>query len=251
MGVWLLSTALRNRTALPLLLRFAVASMSFLVIEALIGAGTVLTGLTGDNVSVGRGLLVAFHLVNSLLLMGALALATLCAYPERSEPAPAGSAGLGLAMLLGLVGMLVLMFSGGIAAMGNTMFPPETLQAGLAEDFSRTAHPLVRLRLLHPVLAVAVGGYLWFVYGVSGWIEPDLRCRKYRRGLFGVYCLQLVVGTANLALLGPVVLQLLHLALAILSFALWSIVTWLTWTVARDQPGAPTIQASPVEVVPT
>ena len=32
--------------------------------------------------------------------------------------------------------MMILMFSGGIAAMGNTMFPPESLQEGLTDDFS-------------------------------------------------------------------------------------------------------------------
>ena len=249
MGFWLLSAAIRNRMALPSMLRFAVASMVFLLLEALIGAGTVLTGLTGDNVSVARGLLVAFHLVNSLLLMGSLALATLCAYPGQPwPPSGNGNVGLSLVMLLGLVGMLVLMFSGGIAAMGNTMFPPETLQAGLVEDFSQEAHPLVRMRLLHPILAVAVGGYLWFIYVVSGWVKPGPQCRKYRRGLFGAYCVQLVVGTANLALLGPVLLQLLHLALAILSFALWTVVTWLTWAGARGQPIASVTQSSQMEV---
>ncbi len=240
MGCWLLSAAFRKRTALPAMLRFAVVSLVFLLIEALIGAGTVLAGLTGENVSVGRGLLVAFHLVNSLLLIGALALTTLCAYPGQSwPPSGKGHTGLSLAMLLGAVGMLVLMFSGGIAAMGNTMFPPETLQAGIAEDFSPAAHPLVRLRLLHPILAIGVGGYLWFIFVASGWHKPEPRCKVYRRWLFVTYGVQLAVGTANLALLGPVVLQLLHLALAMLAFALWIVVTWLTLTVAPRPSVAP------------
>ncbi len=251
LGVGLLITAVRHRAALPVMLRCAGASVVFLCIEALIGAGTVLTGLTGDNVSIGRGLLVAFHLVNSLLLVGALSLTTLYAYPTPPmRPSWNGHIGLNLAMLLGLVGMTLLMFSGGIAAMGNTMFPPETLQAGLMEDFSREAHPLVRLRLLHPVLAIGVGGYLWFIYVMSGWIRPDPQCRPYRRGLFLAYCLQLGVGIANLAFLGPVWLQLLHLAMAMLSFALWTIVTWLTWGTSRVS-SASAIQPRSMEVGPT
>jgi len=34
--------------------------------------------------------------------------------------------------------------------------------------------------------------------------------------------------TVNLALLGPIPLQLLHLALAVAAFGLWSVVGWLT-----------------------
>ena len=82
-GIWLLVKAVRLRHDLPGFLPFAIISAIFLLFEALIGAGTVLTGLTGDNVSVARGLLVAFHLLNSMLLVGALALTTVHAYPGR------------------------------------------------------------------------------------------------------------------------------------------------------------------------
>ncbi len=172
LGIWLLLVAVRNRSALPFVLRFAVASFLFLLIEALIGAGTVLTGLTGENVSVARGILVAFHLVNSLLLIGSLSLTVLLAHPGQSRPQfQRVHSGLSLSMLLGLVGMLVLMFSGGIAAMGNTMFPTDSLQAGIAEDFSREANLLIRLRIWHPPLAIGVGAYIWLVFGVSGWVQ--------------------------------------------------------------------------------
>jgi len=84
-GLWLLVSAVRLRRQLPGLLFFAILSAVLLLIEALIGAFTVLTGLTGDDVSVARGLLVAFHLLNSMLLVGALALATAHAYPGQPE----------------------------------------------------------------------------------------------------------------------------------------------------------------------
>jgi heme A synthase len=41
------------------------------------------------------------------------------------------------------------------------------------------------------------------------------------RWLLGTYLLQLGVGTLNLALLAPIVLQLIHLGLAVLAFACW------------------------------
>ena len=132
LGIWLLVKAVRLRHELPGFLPFAIISAIFLLFEALIGAGTVLTGLTGDNVSVARGLVVAFHLLNSMLLVAALALATVHAYPGHTWP-PVWTGQTGLKILIGvsLLGMTVLMFSGGIAAMGNTMFPPESLQEGL------------------------------------------------------------------------------------------------------------------------
>jgi len=145
-GLIMLIVAIRSRKNKSGFFVFATASFIFLVIEALIGAGTVLFGLTGDNVSTARGLLVSFHLVNSLLLVGALTLAVLYSgrknsneqvepvlslWPLQIAKQPLLSTVLGL----GLLGMLFLMFSGGIAAMGNTMFPSESLQEGFAADF--------------------------------------------------------------------------------------------------------------------
>ncbi len=235
LGAWLLVRAVRLRRDRPGFLPCALTAAFFLLVEALIGAGTVLTGLTGDNVSVARGLLVAFHLLNSLLLVGALTLTTVYAYPDQTwPPAWTGQYGLKILMGVGLLGMMALMFSGGIAAMGNTMFPPESLQQGLVEDFSPQAHPLIRLRILHPFLALGVGAYLWVSYAVSGWIKPVAQVKRYRTLLLIVYGLQLLVGVGNLALLGPIVLQLLHLALAVGSFALWTVVTWLTLSIPQS-----------------
>ncbi len=229
LGVWLLFKAAGLRHTMPGFMRMAALSMAFLLVEALIGAGTVLSGLTGDNVSTARGLLVAFHLLNSLGLMGVLALTTLYSYPGRPWPPPwQGRTSQKWLMGLGLAGMLLLMFSGGIAAMGNTMFPPESLQAGLAEDFSAQAHPLIRLRILHPFLAIGVGLFLWLAFAWTGLMYPVAQARRFRKLLVWVYGLQLIVGATNLALLGPVLLQLLHLGLALLAFMLWTLVTWTT-----------------------
>ncbi len=242
MGIWLLVKAVRLRHDLPGFLPFAIASAIFLLIEALIGAGTVLTGLTGDNVSVARGLLVAFHLLNSMLLVGALALATVHAYPGQTwPPVWTGQTGLKILIGVGLLGMMILMFSGGIAAMGNTMFPPESLQEGLTDDFSPQAHPLIRLRILHPFLGIGVGAYLWVSYAVTGWFKRAPQVRRFRKMLLAVYAVQLLVGTINLAMLGPIPLQLLHLALAVAAFGLWSVVGWLTLCSPRTGSVLPSV----------
>ena len=252
MGIWLLLKAIRHRHDLPGFLPFAIASAVFLLFEALIGAGTVLTGLTGDNVSVARGLLVAFHLLNSMLLVGALALTTVHAYPGRTWP-PVWTGQTGLKALIGvsLLGMMILMFSGGIAAMGNTMFPPESLQEGLTDDFSPQAHPLIRLRLLHPFLAIGVGVWLWISHALTGWLKPAPQARRFRNLLLAVYAVQLLVGTVNLAMLGPIPLQLLHLALAVAAFALWSVVGWMTLNSSPTGTAIPSVPWRTKEVQPS
>jgi heme a synthase len=123
-------------------------------------------------------------------------------------------------VLVGLIGMQVLMFSGGIAAMGNTMFPSESLVDGIAADFDPESHPLIRLRILHPLIAIAVGVYLFIALGLARWLKPVPQGHRLRQWLLGTYVVQLVVGTVNLALLAPIVLQMLHLGLAVAAFGL-------------------------------
>lgn len=229
LGVWLLRRGLAARRERPGLAFFATVSFGFLVIEALIGAATVLLGLTGDNTSVARGVWVAAHLVNSLLLIGALAATVVYARASaRTSAAPAFPLQLGrqtsLAVVLGagIVAMLVLMFTGGIAAMGNTIFPSESLAQGLRADFDPSSHLLIRLRILHPLIAIAVGTYLFVGLGLSWYLKPVPAARRLAQVLLGVYIVQLVIGTANLAFLAPIALQILHLAVAVASFALLS-----------------------------
>ena len=193
------------------------------------GAATVLLELTGDNVSFFRGIMVATHLVNSLLLVGTLTLSVI--YARKNAPWPLRVSQQGtVATVLGvaLVSMLVLMFSGGIAAMGNTMFPSESLREGLAADFDAASHILIRLRVLHPLIAITVGVYLFLSLGLSRWLKPVPEAKRVTQLLLSVYLVQLVIGTANLALLAPIVLQLLHLMTAVLAFGLLTAVSAYT-----------------------
>lgn len=224
-GAWLLTRAYQSRRERPGLWVFAAASFFLLIVEALLGAATVLFGLTGDNATVARGVMVASHLVNSLLLVGALTLSVIYArkgtpWPLRLRSQPLLTTVLGF----GLVGMLVLMFTGGIAAMGNTMFPVENLREGLAQDFSPNSHPLVRLRILHPLIAITVGVYLFLSLGLGWWLKPVPEAKRLMQLLFVVYLVQLLIGTVNLVTFGPIPIQLLHLAVATLAFSLLSAV---------------------------
>lgn len=222
-GAWLLHRAWRSRHENRGLFVFASAGFAFLIVEALLGAATVLFGLTGENASMARGLMVASHLVNSVVLVGVLTVTVLYATGRGRWPLRPGSQGLlAITLGVGLIGMLVLTFSGGIAAMGNTIFPSDTLVEGIAADFDPDSHPLIRLRILHPLIAITVGIYLFLSLGLAWWLKPAREGRGISRALLGTYLVQLVIGTLNLAFLAPIVLQLLHLPVAVLAFALLS-----------------------------
>jgi len=85
----------------------AWASLAFILVEALIGAGLVLFELVGENSSAARAVVIALHLVNTLLLLGALALTAWwaggAAVPRPRAHGKAGAAwGFGALLLLGL-----------------------------------------------------------------------------------------------------------------------------------------------------
>lgn len=227
LGIVLLLRTLGTRRENPGLAVFAGLSFGFLVFEALIGGATVLLGMTGENTSVARGVWVASHLVNSMLLVGMLAGTVVYARRERpAYPLRLGAqASLTAVTVLGLGLMLVLMFTGGIAAMGNTMFPSESLSAGLRADFDSSSHLLIRLRILHPLIAIGVGTYLFVSLGMAWWLKSVPLARRTSQALLVVYVVQLVIGVANLTLLAPLALQVVHLAVAVAAYALLSATT--------------------------
>lgn len=189
----------------------AAASVVFIGAEALIGAGLVLLGLVADNQSSTRAVVLGVHLTNTFLLLGALALTVQFAARPSRTPARWQWGGTASAALAALLGCLVIGVSGAIAALGDTLFPVDSLTDGLQQDLSTTSHVLVRLRLHHPWIAVLVSA------GMCGFA---LRMRHrfaaalgYLPGLMvGAVGAQLAIGLLNVVLLAPVSIQLLHLA---------------------------------------
>jgi heme A synthase len=188
-------------------------SLAFIITEALVGAGLVLFELVAYNDSMARAVVMALHLINTFLLLGAL---TLTAW-WGSGGRPVRLKGQGtVAWLLGigLLGMLVLGASGGITALGDTLFPTTSLAEGLQQKFSPTAHILVRLRLLHPLIAVIVGVYLVLAGAICQARRPDPLTKRLVQGLTVLYLIQLLAGAINVVLLAPIWLQLVHLLLS-------------------------------------
>ncbi|NJK80443.1 MAG: heme A synthase [Chloroflexaceae bacterium] len=203
----------------------------FMITESLVGAALVLMELVGDNSSVHRAIWMAAHLVNTFFLMGALTLTCWwLAGGGRLYIRRHGllSAGLGL----GLFGLLWLGMSGAIAALGNTLYPSASLLHGLQQDFSPTAHVLIRLRIFHPLIAAVVGIY---ILGLAVFIDYrvlTMRSMRLVRSLVMLFGIQVLVGIVNVALLAPVWLQVTHLLLANL---IWIVIMLLT-AEALSQP---------------
>ena len=185
-------------------------SMFFMVGEAAVGAALVLFRLVADNPSMARAMFMATHLVNTFLLLGALTLtAHFASGGSRFRWRRQGWAGVSL--MLGLLGLLLAGVSGATAALGDTLFPSRTLAQALRQDLSPTAHLLIRLRVFHPVIAVAAG--MFAAYLAIQWLSRS-ETRRFANRTLALVCLQITAGLVNVLLLAPVWLQVVHLLLA-------------------------------------
>jgi heme A synthase len=193
--------------------RAAAAAMIFIASEALIGAGLVLFEMVAANKSVARAAWVSAHLLNTFALVAALVLTGLRAGPAPRASEPLGPAA-GAALLFGLAGTLLVATSGAIAALGDTLFPVRSIAEGWQQDLSPTAHLFVRLRVLHPVLAVVVGVGLLALTGVMVARDRPSSARGAATLVAALVLAQMSAGLLNLMLLAPIPLQLVHLLLA-------------------------------------
>lgn len=189
----------------------AVAAGFVIVLEALLGAGLVLFGLVGDNDSLARAVVIAVHLTNTLILLAAISLTAW--HAGRPEPVTVPIQGrMAAALVLALVSVAVVGATGAVTALGDTLFPGSNLASAVRDDLSPTAHLLMRLRMIHPLLALAVAGYLIWIATLSGEVAPAAR----RSSLFVTVAVlvQTAVGFVNVYLMAPIVLQVVHLLLA-------------------------------------
>ncbi|HEY2516872.1 MAG TPA: COX15/CtaA family protein, partial [Polyangiaceae bacterium] len=132
--------------------RFAAAtSLGFVLSEALVGAALVIFGLVKDNASPVRAVVMGVHLVNTFLLLAALAVTAALASEavDFTGRRRSGSSGRGAVLwaLAAPVVMLILSgLTGAVAALGDTLFHASSLAQGLQQDSAATAHVFVRLR---------------------------------------------------------------------------------------------------------
>ena len=188
-------------------------SMLFIVTEALVGAGLVLFSWVGEDASTGRVISIAVHLVNTFLLLATLALTAWWA-SGGDRLHLRGQGAIFWLFVVAFLGVLVLGVTGAITALGDTLFPAESLAQGVAQDFSPQAHFLIRLRVWHPLIAITVAFYTLFLAGLVAMFRVTNRIRRIAAYLAIGFVLQLLAGLVNLVLLAPVWMQIIHLLLA-------------------------------------
>lgn len=215
-GLWLWSRRLYRRGHPAR--RWAGASLILILIEALIGAGLVWMGWVADDASIGRAISIPLHLGVTFALLACLTLTAWRA--EHPTPGPAVRPGRPWIPAALLGGMVLVGMSGALTALGDTLFPSESLRAGLEQDFAAGASFMVRLRVIHPVLAVVVVAVVFLWAGEEHGAGGTLEHRRLLRTLRVLVVVQLVAGAVNVLLLAPVWLQLVHLLLADLAWIL-------------------------------
>jgi cytochrome c oxidase assembly protein subunit 15 len=190
---------------------WANLSALFIVTEALIGAALVLLGHVARNESVGRVYSLGTHLVNTFLLLASLAL-TAWSAPEDPTRAPRLRWDWGA--VLSILAIVIVAIAGAITALGDTLFPSRTLAEGIQADFAASANFLIRLRVIHPALAVAAGAFI----AILAFSELTAKRTRARRALaawlLGLLVAELTAGGITVLLRAPLAMQIVHLLLA-------------------------------------
>jgi heme A synthase len=235
--VWTLRAMPRGHRAR----KASIATTVFMLMEAAVGAGLVLFELVATDKSMKRGLSMILHLDNTFLLLGAL---SVTAWTLTFDGAPSSAAvavgertarpaWLRPIVFVALVSVMVLGSSGAIAALGDTLFPVTSLREGLAQDLSPLAHVFLKLRVLHPFIALLAGAGVFVGASLVRMSKPSPRARTLSRVVTLVFATQFALGLLNVTLLAPVGIQLAHLLLA---DATWIALVLMGWEALYATP---------------
>ncbi len=202
----------------------ALAACVLMIVEALIGAALVLLRYVGHNDSVGRAVIMAVHLVNTLGLTAAMAFSA-CSFSwklERVEWRTREAAWL----FLGALGIVVVSAAGAVTALGDTLYPLEGVGAANALEAAgdQSQHFLERLRGVHPVLAVVVSGFLLALGPRIAERAPSQAAalaEAWPTRIVALVVMQLALGVVNVWLSAPGWMQVVHLLAALLLWLAW------------------------------
>jgi cytochrome c oxidase assembly protein subunit 15 len=189
---------------------WALLTIVFTITEALIGRQLVKSGLVNESTDISRLFVMPLHLVNtSLLLFSGVMTAESIRYgdlPRRPLSREVRNSG-----VLYLSGLSIVLITGAIAALGSHLMPSESLLHGLTHDLAADSHPAVRLRILHPLLALALPVAMLLFVRLPGVSTPEssqtLWFKRFSIGLI----VALLIGVSTLSLLAPVWLKITHL----------------------------------------
>ncbi len=206
----------------------------FMITEALLGAKLVLFGLVNADQSLWRLLVMSLHQLNSFMLVGFTvrflastfekeyhAVTNVFNFVNKANSMPVSDTKTEKSFFSKtrfLVYFLIIAVTGAWASLSTTLFPSTSLLEGLAHDIEFSSHLVLKIRILHPLLGIFLGGSLSFgLYKISSKLNVFLgRIALIGSGLIA---LGIVIGFMTLTLLSPIPLKLIHLLLA---HSLWS-----------------------------
>jgi cytochrome c oxidase assembly protein subunit 15 len=205
--VWTWLGTVRGHLARPA----AIAAVVFTLIEAILGALLVKLGLTAQSQSPLRAPYLALHLTNTLLLLASLTLAAHLLGRSRGYTraairvvAPVGAlAAVFIVMMVGVTGSL--------AALGDTLFPANSLGAAFSQDFSSTSGWLIRWRWSHPAVAFFASIFLVWLLVRASRRSPHWDNRSLSALILVLLAAQYALGILDVLLLAPTWLQIAHL----------------------------------------
>lgn len=190
----------------------ATASLALLLFESVLGALLIIFSWVDQDASIGRMVVVPIHLLNTYILIGAL---TLTAWWSSGNPGPTKPIDprVKRSLILSALGLLLIGAMGALTALADSLYPAESFLSGLTEEFSDGAPWLLQVRILHPIVAIAVGlGVAYVVMRLS----PTATSRTKRLGAIvgGLIVAQFFIGLVNVMLAAPLETQVIHLAIA-------------------------------------
>ena len=195
--------------------RWVWATVVFTITEALIGRSLVKHGLVNESQSLSRMFVMPLHLVNTSLLLCSAVMTAESIRHGYSNRKKCDRATTSWVITIG-IGLLILLTTGAIAALGSHLMPSESLVAGLQHDWQPDAHLAVRLRVLHPILGLLLPMGLWIAatYKTASSPPPPDFIATLRRHLYLAIAGAVLIGIATLGLLAPPWLKLVHLTMA-------------------------------------
>jgi heme A synthase len=209
---------------------WALVAFGFMLLEAALGAGLVLLHLVENNTSALRAGYIAVHLANTMVLTGVMTGTIWWASQPAGDAVRASRVVRSRGLLATLVLMLVVAAAGGAVALGDTLFPTASLVQGLAADLDSTSHFLIRLRVIHPALAVALA-LLVLAQTRRDPTFAGAHGESMRTMVVTLVLAQAGLGAINLLMLAPLPLQMAHL---FGSNLLWIALVW-SWMGGRGK----------------
>lgn len=177
----------------------------FMITEAILGAVLVLFGYVNNDESPGRVIVMAAHLINTLILLF-FVVETYC----FSKNIASNTANLlknnkkiHIRFLAAFFIIILIGIAGAWASLASTLYPVISIQDGFNKDFLSSSHLAIRLRIIHPIFAL-LGGFIIFEL-LNGY--------NLKRFFILLIC-QILLGMATLFFLSPTWMKLLHLLLA-------------------------------------